>query len=81
VKFTEAHRHFLAALRRNPATPAPAVRTGTVADFRAWKAQMRGYDQARLDLGLVTADRLRIRNAAVPIHGRNARVVRHAQYA
>lgn len=81
MKFTEAHRHFLAALRRNPATPAPTVRTGTVADFRAWKAEMRGYDQARLDLGLVTAARLRIRNAAVPIHGHNAHVVRHAQYA
>jgi len=81
VNFTEAHGHFLAALRRDPATPAPALRTGTVADFRAWKAEMRGYDQARLDLGLVTVDRLRVRNAAVPLHGRNARVIRHAQYA
>lgn len=81
MKFTEAHRHFLAALRRNPATPAPAVRTGTVMDFRGWKAEMRGYDQARLDLGLVTAEQLQIRNAAVPIHGDNARVIRHAQYA
>ena len=81
MKFTEAHRHFLAVLRRNPATPAPAVRHGTVADFRAWKAEMRGYDQARLDLGLMTAERLRTRNAAVPIRGRRARVVRHPQYA
>ena len=81
VKFTEAHRHFLAVLRTNPATPAPMVRTGTVADFRAWKAEMRGYDQARLDLGLVTAERLQARNAAVPVRGRKARVIRHAQYA
>lgn len=80
MNFTEAHAHFLAALHRDPAALPPALRTDTVKDFRAWKAEVRGYDQARLDLGLVTAAQLRVHNAAVPIHGREARIVRHAQY-
>ena len=33
VKFTEAHRYFLAALQGNPGTPRPPLRMGTVADF------------------------------------------------
>jgi len=81
VTFTEGYRHFLAALRRNPDTPAPALRMGTMADFHAWKAEMRAYDQARIDLKLVTPAQLRIRNTAVQFARRRARVVRHENYA
>ena len=81
MKFTEAHRHFLAALRQDAALPPPALRMETVEEFHEWKAEMRAYDQAQLDLGLVTAEELRVRNAAVPIRGRKARIVRHEQYA
>jgi len=81
VTFTEAHRHFLAELRRDPFAPAPALRPGTIADFHAWKAEMRAYDQARIDLNLVTPAQLRIRNTAVRFARRCARVARHEQYA
>ena len=81
MKFTEAHRHFLAALRKDAALPPPALRTDTVEAFHEWKAEMRAYDQAQLDLGLVTAEQLQERNAAVRLRGRTARIVKHAQYA
>ncbi len=81
MTFPAAHRHFLAVLRQNPDAPTPALRTGTIADYHAWKEEMRAYDQARIDLKLVTTAQLRLRNAAVRLTGRRARVVRHEQYA
>ncbi len=81
VTFSKAHQHFLTALRKNPATPRPAVRTGTVADFHAWKAEVRAHDQARLDLNLVTPQQLQEMNAAVRVDPKNCRIVRHEQYA
>lgn len=47
--YTEAHRHYLAALRENPQSPPPALRMETTDDFHAWKAEMRAYDAARLE--------------------------------
>ncbi len=80
VKFTEAKAHFVAAFRRNPNTPAPKVRTATVADFHEWKAEMRAYDAARLDLNLATPQQIQTRNAAVHVRKGGARIVRHAKH-
>jgi hypothetical protein len=80
VKFTEAKNHFLAALRNNPNTPAPQMRRATVADFHEWKAEMRAYDAAKLELNLATPRQIQMQNAAVRIPQSGARIVRHAQY-
>lgn len=81
VKFTEAKDHFVAALRRDPATPAPKVRTATVADFHDWKAEMRAYDAAKLELNLATPQEIQAQNAAIQLPKGGGRVIRHAQYA
>jgi len=81
VTYTEAYRFYLAALKADPATPRPAVRTDTVADFHEWKAEMRAHDQARLDLNLVTANQLQEMNAAVRVDPKRYRIVSHEQYA
>lgn len=81
MKFTEAHRFYLDALRKDPETPRPAVRTGTVADFHAWKAEVRAHDQARLDLKLVTPEQLQQTNAAVRVIPKQFRIVRREKYA
>lgn len=57
------------------------MRTGTVADFHAWKTEVRAHDQARLELNLVTPQQLQKMNAAVRVDPKNRRVVRHEQYA
>ena len=80
MKFTEAKTHFVAAFRRNPNTPAPKVRMATVADFHEWKAEMRAYDAAKMDLNLATPRQIQTQNAAVRIPKGSARIVRHAQY-
>ncbi|MEY2880477.1 MAG: hypothetical protein RLZZ15_2857 [Verrucomicrobiota bacterium] len=81
MTFTRAHRHFLDALREDAALPPPALRTGTADDFREWKAEMRAFDQAQLDLGLVTAAQLQERNAAVRVRRFPMRIVKGARYA
>jgi len=80
VKFTEAKAHFENAFRRNPNTPAPKVRMTTVADFHDWKAEMRAYDAAKMDLNLATPQQIHAQNAAIHVRKGGARIVRHAQY-
>lgn len=80
MKFTEAKKHFVAAFRRNPHTPAPKMRMATVADFHEWKAEMRAYDAAKLALVLATPGQIQAKNAAVRIPKGGARIVRHAEY-
>ena len=80
VQFTEAKAHFIAAFRRDPHTPAPELRMTTVTDFHAWKAEMRAYDAAKLDLNLATPQQIQTQNAAVHVPPGGARIVRHAQY-
>lgn len=80
MKFTEAKNHFVAAFRRNPNTPAPKMRMATVADFHEWKAEMRAYDAAKLDLKLATPRQIQAKNAAVRVPKGGARIVRHTQY-
>lgn len=81
MKFTEAKRHFIAAFRQNPRTPAPKIRVGTAAGFHEWKAEMRGYDAAQMALQLATPDEIQARNTAVKTARHGGRIVRHAPYA
>jgi hypothetical protein len=80
VKFTEAKAHYVTAFRENPNTPAPKVRLTTPAGFHEWKAEMRAYDAARIELNLTTALQVQDQNAAIHILPGGARIVRHAQY-
>lgn len=81
MKFTEAKAHFIVTLRRNPATPAPKVRTATVTDFHDWKAEMRAYDAAKLELNLATPQEIQAQNAAIQLPKGGVRIIRHARYA
>jgi hypothetical protein len=81
VKFTEAKAFFLAAFRSNPRAPAPELRTTTVADFHDWKAEMRAYDAAKVELKLATPQEIQAQNAAIPLPQGGARIARHARYA
>lgn len=82
MNYTTAHPYYLAALRRDPKFPRPALRMNTVADHREWKMEMRAYDQALLDLGLMTPTDMQEANAAVrAVPGFKPRIVRHARYA
>jgi hypothetical protein len=81
VKFTEARAYYLAALRRNPETPAPKVRMATIAEFHDWKSEMRAYDAAQLDLHLATPEDIQKRNAAIRVPIGGGRIVQHASYA
>lgn len=79
MKFTDAKAHFMGQLRANPSGAAPRPRLDTPADLHEWKAEMRGFDAAQLELGLARPADVQARNAA--IHARTgARIVRHARY-
>ena len=52
----------------------------TVAEFHEWKAEMRAYDTAKLELNLATPGQIQSQNAAVRVPKGGARIVRHAQY-
>jgi hypothetical protein len=81
MNFTEAKAHFVDAIGRNPNTPAPKLRMTTVADFHEWKAEMRAYDAAKLDLNLATPKQIQAQNAAIHVRKGGVRIVRHAQYS
>jgi hypothetical protein len=51
-----------------------------VDDFHAWKAEMRAYDAARLELKLATPAEIQTENAAIRVRGRSWRIVEHAQH-
>ena len=80
MTYTEAYRYYLAALRENPRTPPPALRMETTDDFHAWKAEMRAYDAARLELKLATPQEIQEENAAIQVRGRPWRIVEHARH-
>ena len=81
MTYTEAYRHFLAALRENPKTPPPALRMETTDEFHAWKSEMRAYDAARIELKLATPREIQEENSAVRLEGRTGRIIQHARYA
>jgi hypothetical protein len=80
MTYTEAYRHYLAALRENPRTPPPTLRMDTTDDFHAWKAEMRAYDAARLELKLATPQEIQAENSVVGAHAGPWRIVEHARF-
>jgi hypothetical protein len=80
MTYTEAHRHFLTALRADPKTPAPTLCMRTIEDLHTWKSEMRAYDAARIELGIVTAQQVQERNAAVRVTPGQYRIIRHADF-
>lgn len=79
MHYTEALTWYRDALRRDPKTPYPKARFAPVAEYREWKEELRAFDAARLELGLVTPAQLQAQNAAMqPIPGRRGRIVKRA---
>lgn len=70
---------FARLLRENPRLPTPGFPKTeiTADDVRAYKQTLRAYDQARLELRLVTAKQLTEENSAVPA-AKNPRILRYS---
>ncbi len=80
MTFQEYVDRFTEELRRNPALPPPDAQPRTVEELHDWKQQSRAYDQARLDLGLVTPHQLQRENSAVHVDRKHARILRFARF-
>lgn len=81
MTFAEALARFTAQLRKNPAAPRPAFIFETVEQLHESKMLQRAFDQAQLDLGLVTpADMQRINSAVQVDHSTAHRAIRYPQY-
>ena len=76
VTYTQAYQFYLTALRADPKTPAPALRTTTIDELHSWKSEMRGYDAAQIELGIVTAQDVQRRNSAVHVVRGQHRIIR-----
>jgi hypothetical protein len=81
VTFAEALARFTAQLRADPAAPRPAFVYETVDQLQESKMLQRAYDQAQLDLGILTPSEMQRINSAVQVdHSTAHRVVRYEQY-
>ena len=81
MSFSVAVALFTAQLRENPAAPRPAFRFETVEQLHESKMLQRAFDQAQLDLGLVTPAEMQRINSAVQVdHTTAHRVIRYEQY-
>ena len=81
MTFAEALARFTAQLRENPAAPRPAFLMENVEQMRESKMLDRAFDQAQLDLGLVTPAEMQRINSAVQVdHSTAHRVIRYPQY-
>ncbi|MBC7368848.1 MAG: hypothetical protein H7343_18890 [Undibacterium sp.] len=81
MTFAEALALFTAQLRADPAAPRPPLVTDTVEHLHEWKMLQRAYDQAQLDLGILTPSEMQRINSAVQVDPATAhRVVRYPQY-
>ncbi len=82
MTFAEAVAQFTAQHRANPAAPRPPLVTDTLDRFHEWKMLQRAFDQAQMDLGLVTPSEMQRLNSAFQIDPATAhRVIRYEQYA
>lgn len=81
MTFAEAVALFTAQLRANPAAPRPPFLFETVAQMRESKMLDRAFDQAQMDLGIVTPAEMQRINSAVQVdHSTAHRVIRYPQY-
>jgi hypothetical protein len=77
----EAVAKFTAQLRENPAAPRPPFVYDTAEQFHECKMLDRAFDQAQMDLGLVTPSEMQRINSAVQVDPSTAhRVIRYEQY-
>lgn len=81
MTFAEALALFTAQLRANPTAHRPAFLFETVEQMRESKMFQRAFDQAQLDLKLVTPSEMQRINSAVQVdHSTAHRVIRYEQY-
>jgi hypothetical protein len=81
MTFKAALALFTAQLRENPAVPRPAFLIETVDQLRESKMLQRAFDQAQIDLGIVTSSEMQRINSAVQVdHTTAHRVIRYPQY-
>lgn len=81
MTFAEAVAQFTAQLRANPAAPRPPFLFETVDQMRESKMLDRAFDQAQMDVGLVTPAEMQRINSAVQVdHTTAHRVIRYEQY-
>ena len=81
MTFAEAVAIFTAQLRENPAAPRPPFLHETFEQLHESKMLDRAFDQAQMDLGLVTPSEMQRINSAVQVdHNTAHRVTRYEQY-
>ncbi len=81
MTFAEAVALYTAQLRANPAAPRPAFVYETVDQLRESKMLQRAFDQAQMDVGLITPAEMQRINSAVQVdHSTAHRVGRYPQY-
>lgn len=81
MTFTEAVAQFTTQLRANPAAPRPVFLSETVDQMRESKMLQRAFDQAQMDLGLVTPSEMQRINSVVQVDPTTARrAIRYEQY-
>jgi hypothetical protein len=81
MTFAEAVALFTAQLRANPAAPRPPFRYSTYDELCESKMLDRAFDQAQMDLGIVTPSQMQRINSAVQVdHSTTQRVIRYEQY-
>ena len=82
MTFAEAVAQFTAQLRANPAAPRPAFVEETFEQLHESKMLDRAFDQAQVDLVLVTPSEMQRLNSAFQIDPAVPhRVIRYPQYA
>ncbi len=81
MTFAEAVEIFAIQLRADPAAPRPPFRHSTYEELRESKMLDRAFDQAQMDLGIVTPAEMQRINSAVQVdHATAHRVIRYEQY-
>ncbi len=81
MTFAEAVAQFTAQLRANPAAPRPPFLFETVDQMRESKMLDRAFDQAQMDLGLVTPSEMQRINSALHLDpAMSNRVIKYPQY-